>query len=92
MRHSVKPGKTHTFNIEDKSSVYLIDELGEPLADTAVEVELEDGRTLKLHTDSNGCLKRVLREGEIKALLVDDAHEADLGEGIKTESGQHFTR
>jgi hypothetical protein len=53
---------------------------------------MEDGRSLNLKTDDKGRLKRVLAEGTIRNISVDDCHELGAGDGIENESGQHFTR
>lgn len=92
MKYRVGSGRTHKLTIRDASTVFVIDELGEPLADADVQIRMEDGRSLDLKTDDKGRLKRVLAEGTIRNISVDDCHEVGTGDGIENESGQHFTR
>jgi hypothetical protein len=72
-----------------QTSVILIDEIGLPLANTSVQVQLRGGDKQTLTTDANGmlCFNGPATTGQVD---VGNIHEATPGESTKTNSGQHF--
>ena len=76
---------------EDSSTpitVLVVDEIGEPLKNTAVTV-VSAGHSIDLTTDDEGKIRPELEEGTPFSILVGEAHEAVVADG-QTSSGQHY--
>ncbi|MHC4406966.1 MAG: OmpA family protein [Planctomycetota bacterium] len=73
-----------------KSTLQIVDEIGEPLKDTPVKVTLSDGQVIQKTTDTDGKIELKRPEGEEIEIEIDDIHEIAPTDSSKTASGQHF--
>jgi hypothetical protein len=81
---------TIDINNDPEVVVFLVDEIGLPLANAKVQLVLPDGTKEDLATDGEGKLRPRVSPGSSFDLIVSDAHEGGAGDSLTTASGQHF--
>ena len=72
-----------------RSGILLIDELGIPIASTAVRLTI-GGVVSNTSSDGNGYLLFTHPPGTSVTVELADMHEARAGDSTNTPSGQHF--
>lgn len=72
------------------SEILILDELGDPFANTAVECNFGAGFTAA-STDASGRICLSSPVGTVVDVRVPNVHEMAAGDGTTTPSGQHFT-
>lgn len=70
--------------------VFLIDELGQPLANAPVELVLPDGTKESVSRDANGRIRPRVRPGLSFDIVINGVHEGGVGSSLATASGRHF--
>jgi outer membrane protein OmpA-like peptidoglycan-associated protein len=79
-----------TTGLPVKSTLLIVNEIGEPLKNTPVKVILSDGSEIKTKTSTDGKIELERPEGEKIEVEVEDVHEFEPTDSAKTGSGQHF--
>jgi len=72
------------------SEILIVDEIGLPLANTAVTVRPSSGGTLSATTDATGKICLSLPPGTSVQIEIANVHEATPGDSTTTSSGRHF--
>ena len=74
------------------SAIALLDEIGLPIKNTAVQVSIGGAAAKSMTTDGEGriCFKEP--PGTAIDVTLDETHETKPGDSTKTPSGQHFGR
>jgi outer membrane protein OmpA-like peptidoglycan-associated protein len=82
--------QTVDVNSDPEVVVFLVDELGLPLKNVAVQINLPDGTSESVSTDAHGQLRPRVTPGTSFDIVVPDVHEGGMGDSLTTPSGQHF--
>jgi hypothetical protein len=72
------------------SEILIVDELGLPVASSAVIVRPGGGGPLNMTTDGTGKIRLNVPPGTSVEVEIADIHETAAGDSTNTASGQHF--
>jgi len=72
-----------------QSAIWIVDELGLPLANTSLQVMI-GGATSAMTTDANGILCFTNPPGTAVQTQIANAHQTAVGDSSVTSSGHHF--
>jgi hypothetical protein len=72
------------------SEILIVDEIGLPLGNTSVKLQLSGGGVHNVTTDANGKICLTLPPGTSGQIEIDNIHEAAPGDSTTTGSGRHF--
>lgn len=87
---STPPGAVQACPYAAGSEILIIDEIGLPLANTAVTLWPSGGGTLSATTDASGKVCLSLPPGTSIQVEVAQVHEVAPGDSTTTSSGRHF--
>ena len=73
-----------------KGFITVIDELGRPLKNLVVTVQINEHPQSQMTTDNYGRIYPLVNEIDEVTLHVEDAHESGEGSSLITPSGHHF--
>jgi hypothetical protein len=76
--------------VRTQSEIVLIDELGQTLKNVAVKVIPEGGTEITTDTDDDGRVHLSFAPGTKCQVEIENIHELEIGDPLKTPSGQHF--
>jgi outer membrane protein OmpA-like peptidoglycan-associated protein len=82
--------QTLDINSNPEVVVFLVDELGLPLKNAAVQLVLPDGTKEDVSTDDTGKIRPRVAPGTSFDVVVSDVHEGGAQDSLTTPSGHHF--
>ena len=82
--------QTVDINADPEVVVFLVDELGLPLRNAAVQLLLPNGTKENVSTDDGGKIRPRVASGASFDVVVLDVHEGGAQDSLTTPSGHHF--
>ncbi len=82
--------QTVDINSDPEVIVFLVDELGMPLRNAAVQLILPGGAQENVSTDDEGKIRPRVAPGSSFDVVVQDVHEGGAQDSLSTPSGHHF--
>lgn len=70
--------------------ILVVDELGQPFCGANVCVRIPEKEDIEVTSDAEGKIRVDVPDDCDFELVIDNVHEGDVGDSLKTASGQHF--